>query len=114
MYCIYGVTEIYRATEGHRYLERMDEQGEVIPLFSDGIAHLTIENERFTIANGDGEAFFIGKMTDDSHIKTQKSMCYEFIEYDGQVFQSYEEAHKKWAPPTEEEQPELCEEESDG
>lgn len=114
MNCIYGVTEIYRATEGHCYLERMNEHGEVVPLFADGIAHIAIENERFTIANGDGEAFFIGKMTADSHIKLDKLLTYDFIEFDGALFRNYEDARKNWAPPEEEQAVIISDEEAFG
>ncbi len=61
MYCIYRVTEMSRGSEGAPYFERIDDENTVIPLFSDGVAYVTIENGYFELKNEAGELFFAGK-----------------------------------------------------
>lgn len=62
MYCVYGYTTIAYGSESSRYLERMDEQGDVNPFFSDSIAYVTItDDDHYAISNVENEVFFIAE-----------------------------------------------------
>lgn len=62
MCCVYGYTNVSYGNEGPRYLERMDERGDVVPFFSDSIAYVTITDDgHYAITNVGNEVFFVGE-----------------------------------------------------
>lgn len=62
MNCVYQYSNVVFGNESRSYFERMDKQDNVVPLFSDSIALLTITDEKkYCISNIEGEDFFIGE-----------------------------------------------------
>lgn len=61
MYCVYQTTELTSNGVTKSYLERMDQEGRVQPLLTDGTANVTATpGGHYAIANSAGSVFFIG------------------------------------------------------
>ena len=61
MNCLYYYTTISRGSESRRYMERMNEDGDVVPIFEDGIVYVTLlDDKHYAITNNLNEVFCIG------------------------------------------------------
>lgn len=61
MNCLYYCTDVSLGNEGKRYMERMNENGDVEPIFEDGTVYVTLlDDKHYAITNNHNEVFCIG------------------------------------------------------
>lgn len=61
MNCIYFCTDVFIGNESERYMERMNENGDVVPIFEDGTVYVTLlSNNHYAISNSTNEVLHIG------------------------------------------------------